>query len=294
MNIFEQTCCDHGLSAQAIATLLGFHAQIVAGADFAALVRALPRVLLSLFRIVFVFVPSGCVLVCEFLKNDCHACTYLLVYNMCVRQARKESDCGSAQNGGDLGMFGRGMMQKPFEDVRRCFRTCHSFATLIVPLNARIHSLAFWERNFESMIQLCGGTCCYLSRGISRAETGHLCSRRRTDERRRRHGFGRSHHPAHCVIRYRIHQLVETRVYFACSRVISRSIVMNIPLAVVATKREEKLHGGAERCNSERERATRKHNTFYLPPKIHRTTGRRAVSQTRAALFTATAAAARP
>lgn len=31
--------------------------------------------------------------------------------------AQAESDCGSFKNGGDLGMFGRGAMQKPFEDA---------------------------------------------------------------------------------------------------------------------------------------------------------------------------------
>lgn len=31
--------------------------------------------------------------------------------------AEKNSDCSSAKRGGDLGMFGRGAMQKPFENA---------------------------------------------------------------------------------------------------------------------------------------------------------------------------------
>ena len=30
---------------------------------------------------------------------------------------QQRSDCGSFQNGGDLGLFGRGMMQQPFEEA---------------------------------------------------------------------------------------------------------------------------------------------------------------------------------
>ena len=34
-----------------------------------------------------------------------------------ARACSERSDCGSCRNGGDLGEFGRGAMQKPFEDA---------------------------------------------------------------------------------------------------------------------------------------------------------------------------------
>mmetsp|Transcript_13303 Transcript_13303/g.23650 ORF Transcript_13303/g.23650 Transcript_13303/m.23650 type:complete len:115 (-) Transcript_13303:153-497(-) len=36
--------------------------------------------------------------------------------------AQTESDCGSAQNGGDLGEFESGAMMKPFEDATRALK----------------------------------------------------------------------------------------------------------------------------------------------------------------------------
>ena len=36
-----------------------------------------------------------------------------------AKYAKQRSDCGSFQNGGDLGMFGPGEMQKQFEDGTR-------------------------------------------------------------------------------------------------------------------------------------------------------------------------------
>ena len=34
-----------------------------------------------------------------------------------MNTAAERSDCSSCKNNGDLGNFGRGMMQKPFEDA---------------------------------------------------------------------------------------------------------------------------------------------------------------------------------
>ncbi|CAJ1435844.1 unnamed protein product [Effrenium voratum] len=79
------------------------------------------------------------------------------------RLARKESDCGSAREGGSLGKFGRGQMQKPFEDA--------AFA-----LEVNQMSSSAWLRNLERVICL----PCWLTLDVPLANSGNsgtlICS----------------------------------------------------------------------------------------------------------------------
>ena len=51
--------------------------------------------------------------------------------------AQTESDCSSAQRGGDLGLFARGAMQKPFEDASFALRVGELSA--IVDTDSGVH-----------------------------------------------------------------------------------------------------------------------------------------------------------
>jgi NIMA-interacting peptidyl-prolyl cis-trans isomerase 1 len=53
--------------------------------------------------------------------------------------AFNESDCGSHERGGDLGLFGRGSMQKPFED--ESFRLNPGEMSGIVETDSGVHIL---------------------------------------------------------------------------------------------------------------------------------------------------------
>ena len=53
-------------------------------------------------------------------RAPCSLLRYVRTYvqvDIFAKEAQKRSDCGSYRSGGDLGFFGRGAMQKPFEEA---------------------------------------------------------------------------------------------------------------------------------------------------------------------------------
>lgn len=53
----------------------------------------------------------------QILESELASKGYDAMHALFIEIAKKESDCSSAAKGGDLGSFGRGQMQRPFEEA---------------------------------------------------------------------------------------------------------------------------------------------------------------------------------